>query len=134
MSKIGKHSIGYWRFKEWIILKQQSTESIIEFNTKYVPSTRTKYCEISFILGPTIIIRGCNVTPNWAYFSLRLVIFSCRSEWDRKWVIKPSLASIFEGLQVDFPCFLFVVTGKRNGRMRNVAKEDVSSLSITYGK
>jgi len=49
--------------------------------------------------------------------------------------MKPSLASNYEGLQVDLPFFLFVVTGKkRNGRIRNAAKVEVSSLSITYEK
>lgn len=43
--------------------------------------------------------------------------------------MKPSLDSIFDGLQ-DFDFFLLVVTGKkRNGRMRNAAKADVSSHS-----
>jgi hypothetical protein len=43
--------------------------------------------------------------------------------------MKPSLELMFDGLQ-DFAFFLLVVTGKkRNRRMRNSAKDDVSSHS-----
>jgi len=44
--------------------------------------------------------------------------------------MKPSLDSIFEGLQAGIPFFLLVVTGKkRNGSMINAARDEVSPRS-----
>jgi len=76
------------------------------------------------------MIKGCNVCPKAANFSLLLVTVSRISASFFTCVIKPSLASSFEGRHSVLDFFtLVLLTPMINGRHKNTAMFEVSSLS-----